>query len=286
MRIAILSDIHANLPALEAVLEDLKSQKPDAIYCLGDLVGYNVWPNQVIALIREHRIATIAGNHDLKVQLPTAPNAACSTEVSNEYAYKLIGDSERNYLQTLPRHIILEFKLKDITLKLAMVHGSLRSVNEYLIEELPEEYLEEMLQTNGVDILCCGHSHIPYHRVLFSQTNAEKTPRHIINAGSIGKPKDGDPRACYTILNLGLQEGSADSDYIKTDFIRVKYDIEKAAKAIEIAWVPPGAILTVLSGPPYVVSEPGACALAYPPIKASTSIIINILGKFFIVLLF
>lgn len=63
MKIALLSDIHANLPAFEAVLEDLEKQNPDAVYCLGDLVGYNVWPNQVIGLVRKHGIATIAGNH-------------------------------------------------------------------------------------------------------------------------------------------------------------------------------------------------------------------------------
>ena len=86
MRIALFLDIHANLPALEAVLEDLEKQKPDAIYCLGDLVGYNVWPNQVIGLIRKHGTATIAGNHDLEVAKIQGFQDACSTEKSSEYA--------------------------------------------------------------------------------------------------------------------------------------------------------------------------------------------------------
>ena len=79
MKIALLSDIHANLPALEAVLADIEKQKPDTFYCLGDFIGYNVWPNQVIGLIRENRIASIAGNHDLKVAKFLTKQDNCST---------------------------------------------------------------------------------------------------------------------------------------------------------------------------------------------------------------
>ncbi|MCF2442585.1 metallophosphatase family protein [Dyadobacter sp. CY345] len=238
MRIALLSDIHANLPAFEAVLEDLEKQKPDAVYCLGDLVGYNVWPNQVIGLIRSHGIATIAGNHDLKVAKILPSQDECSTEKSSEYAYKLVGNKEREYLLTLPRHLKLEFQLNDDSLNMLLVHGSPRSINEYLLEELPEDYMSEMLKEFKTDILCFGHSHKPYHRIINSGENGADHFHHLINTGSVGKPKDGDVRACYVILTIDASASTKTRYGIQVDFIRVKYDVEKAAQAVELSLLP------------------------------------------------
>src|SRR5882757_9904309 len=107
MTIALFSDIHANLPALEAFFNSVDTHKPDAVYCLGDLVGYHIWPNSVINAIRQRGIATIAGNHDAKVRkLSEADRTATS---GKNYAYSLIGADERNYLATLPAHIRVEF---------------------------------------------------------------------------------------------------------------------------------------------------------------------------------
>ncbi|MCF0054567.1 metallophosphoesterase [Dyadobacter sp. CY356] len=238
MRIALLSDIHANLPAFEAVLEDLEKQKPDAVYCLGDLVGYNVWPNQVISLIRNHRIATIAGNHDLKVAKIFPSQDSCSTEKSSDYAYKIVGNIEREYLLTLPRHLNLEFQLNDDSLNMLLVHGSPRSINEYLLEELPEEYMIEMLKEFNADILCFGHSHKPYHRIINSGENGNDHFHHLINTGSVGKPKDGDVRACYVMLTIDASASTKTTDNIQVEFIRVKYDVEKAARAVEMSLFP------------------------------------------------
>jgi len=238
MRIALLSDIHANLPAFEAVLEDLEKQKPDAIYCLGDLVGYNVWPNQVIGLIRSHGIATIAGNHDLKVAKILPSQDVCSTEKSSEYAYKLVGNKEREYLLTLPRHLKIEFQLNEDSLNTLLVHGSPRSINEYLLEELPEDYMIEMLREFKADILCFGHSHKPYHRIINSGKNGEDHFHHLINTGSVGKPKDGDARACYVILTIDPSSSTKNPDGVQIEFIRVKYDVEKAARAVELSLLP------------------------------------------------
>ena len=198
MKIALLSDIHANLPAFEAVLEDLEKQQPDAVYCLGDLVGYNLWPNQVIGLIRKHGIATIAGNHDLKVSKILPSEGDCSKEENSEYAYKLVGSKERDYLLTLPRHLKIEFQLNDQLLNILLVHGSPRSINEYLLLELPEQYMLELVKEFEADILCFGHSHKPYHRVINSGENAIDRFHHLINIGSVGKPKDGDARLLCT----------------------------------------------------------------------------------------
>lgn len=238
MKIALLSDIHANLPAFEAVLEDLKKQSPDAIYCLGDLVGYNVWPNQVIGLVRKHGIATIAGNHDLKVSKILSSEGDCSKNENSEYAYKLVGNKERDYLLTLPRHLRLEFQINDQHLNMLLVHGSPRSINEYLLQELPEDYMLELVREFKADILCFGHSHKPYHRIINSGKDGNDHFRHLINTGSVGKPKDGDARACYVLLTIDQSACFTSKDTVQVEFVRVKYDVEKAAQAVELSLLP------------------------------------------------
>lgn len=238
MRIALLSDIHANLPAFEAVLEDMEKQKPDAVYCLGDLVGYNVWPNQIIGLIRKHQIASIVGNHDLKVSKILPSGGECNTQQSSEYAYKLVGEKERDYLLTLPRLLKLEFALDNDSLDMLLVHGSPRSINEYLLEDLPEQYMIEMVREFKADILCFGHSHKPYHRIINSGENGSNHFHHLVNTGSVGKPKDGDARACYVIITIDQAAGINQQDTVKVEFVRVNYDIEKAAQAVELSLLP------------------------------------------------
>ncbi|WP_317171700.1 metallophosphoesterase family protein [Spirosoma profusum] len=119
MEIALFSDIHANLPALEAVLSDIDSRQPDAIYCLGDLVGYNVWPNEVIATIRKRGIPTIAGNYDFGIGR-ASDDCGCAYKeeqekangkVSISYTNAMVGEQKRIYFRTLPTHIRVEFEL-------------------------------------------------------------------------------------------------------------------------------------------------------------------------------
>lgn len=203
MTIALFSDIHANLPAFEAFLSNLDSRKPDAVYCLGDLIGYNVWPNEVIAEIRKRGIAVLAGNHDLKTK---------------GFAYELVLADNRLYLNTLPNYI----KLQHQNFNIILVHGSTRSIDEYVLENTDEEYVLEMMAEAQADVLCVGHSHLPYHRVVDN--------KHVINVGSLGKPKDGDPRGCYVLLTI--------SDEVEVEFVRFNYDVEKAAIAIEDSPLP------------------------------------------------
>ncbi|TWR25458.1 metallophosphoesterase family protein [Mucilaginibacter achroorhodeus] len=197
MRIALFSDVHANLPAFEALLASLDEQKPAVVYCLGDLIGYNIWPNEIIAEIRKRGIATLKGNHD---------------EKTKGYAYELVTADNRAYLDTLPAHIRLEYA----DFQILLVHGSPRKIDEYVLEEMPEYEVIQMMDAAKADILCVAHSHLPYHRNF--------SDKQVINTGSVGKPKDGDPRGGYVILNVGTD--------ITVDFIRFNYDIEKAANAI------------------------------------------------------
>ncbi|MGV3706485.1 MAG: metallophosphoesterase family protein [Arcticibacter sp.] len=228
MKIALFSDVHANLPAFKAMLEDLDGQAPDAVYCLGDLVGYNVWPNEVIAEIRRRGIATIAGNHDLKVEnLITTPESLI--EPGKKYAYHLIEQHHRDYLLTLPAHIKLAFKQGSEKLNIVMAHGSTRSVDEYTLFDTEEKQVLQMMEEANADLLFVGHSHKPYHRKLESSANVFK---HVINLGSVGKPKDGDPRACYVILTIDRSSSVLDPENIKVEFRRVAYDVDKATKGI------------------------------------------------------
>jgi putative phosphoesterase len=234
MKIALFSDIHANLPALEAMLKDLDTRAVDAVYCLGDLVGYNVWPNEVIAEIRKRNIATLAGNHDLKVKKLVTTEHSLS-EPGKNYAYHLIDTDGRKYLATLPAHIRLEFKLNNDALNVVLAHGSTRSVNEYVLEDTDETYVLEMMDEAKADILCVGHSHKPYHRILKADDSNYK---HVINLGSVGKPKDGNPDGCYVILTLSETSSITDPGSIQLEFIRVAYDVERAAQAVEDSPLP------------------------------------------------
>ncbi|TRW21048.1 metallophosphoesterase family protein [Flavobacterium zepuense] len=213
MKIALFSDVHANHPAFEAFLSDLDREKLDAVYCLGDLIGYNIWPNEVIAEVRRRGIATLAGNHDLR---------------TNEYAYELVAPDNRAFLSTLPAHIKLEYRLHDQNITIVMAHGSTRSINEYVLEELDENYILEMMREAKADVLCVGHSHKPYHRVL---RDADKV-KHVINIGSVGKPKDGNPHGCYVLLSIDEDCGLSDPQAVHVEFRRVPYDVEKAMQAI------------------------------------------------------
>ena len=176
MKIALFSDIHSNLPALEAFFDNLDQQSPDAVYCLGDLVGYNIWANEVINAIRKRNIPTI--------------------------------------------------------------HGSPRKINEYLFEDREVKSTIRMLEQANADILCFGHTHQPYHRILNSGIDGENYFRHLINLGSVGKPKDGDPRGCYVLLEIDEKSSVLNAQSIKVEFIRFKYDVEKAAKAVENSPLP------------------------------------------------
>jgi len=238
--LAIFGDIHANLPALEAVLGDMDARGLHSRYCLGDLVGYGVWPNEVCALLQAAGTPTIMGNYDLGVGNDSADCGCAYRDAASEALGKRsiawsnahTTDSNKAYLRALPAAIPLQVG----DLPVCLVHGSPRRVNEYLYADRPDRSLERLLDDAQADVLVCGHTHIPYHRVLPSG-------RHVINAGSVGKPKDGDPRACYVTLDaLGRD--------LQVAFIRVPYDIDRAVAAIEAGAMPHeyAAMLRTASG--------------------------------------
>jgi predicted phosphodiesterase len=243
MKIAFFSDIHANLPALEACLVDMENRKPDASYCLGDLVGYNIWPNEVINEIRRRGIPTLAGNYDFGIGRAT-DDCGCAYKtdqdksngaVSIAYTNQVVKADERHYLRALPSHIRLEYQLNEEKFNVLMVHGSPRKINEYLFVDREEKSLLRILEQAEAHIMLFGHTHKPYHRILKDENGQF---RHAINIGSVGKPKDGDIRGCYVMMTLDESFSLAVADTVKVEFIRFEYDVEKAAKAVEESSLP------------------------------------------------
>lgn len=247
MKLAFISDIHANLPALEAVLAGIDRRRADAVYCLGDLVGYNVWPNEVVNVLRERRIPTIAGNYDEGVGLDS-DDCGCAYQTAEDeergvesisYTNGVIGDEERTCLRSLPRHLRLTFQAgrqNDAKpLHVLLVHGSPRRINEYLFEDRPDASFLRMMKAEDCDVMCFGHTHKPYHRVIEDEESRWGS-RHAVNTGSVGKPKDGDPRAGYVLLDIDPER----AEPLDVEFVRVEYDVERAAKAVEDSPLPDG----------------------------------------------
>ncbi len=257
MTLAFFSDVHANLPALEAVLEDLDRRRPDAVYCLGDLVGYAPWPNEVVAAVRTRGIPTIAGNYDEGVGL-ASDDCGCAYKTDEDrargaesiaFTNAAVSEETRAYLRGLPRHLRLTYQAPRqpdaLPLDVLMVHGSPRRINEYLFEDRPEKSFLRLMEEAGADVLLFGHTHKPFHRVLAyepesssAQAQGQTRYRHAINIGSVGKPKDGDPRACYALLHLDDGASPASPDRIRVEFVRVAYDVERAARAVEASPLP------------------------------------------------
>jgi putative phosphoesterase len=236
MRVAIFSDVHANLHALEAVWADIEAQKPDKVYCLGDLVGYGAFPNEVVEFIRDHAIPTVMGNYDEGVGFDLHDCGCVYRDPLKDklgkqsllWSRQNTSEANKEILRSLPMQIRLEERKP----RLLLVHGSPRKMNEYLYEDRPLATFQRIEKIAGTDILLFGHTHLPYKK----QVNGTL----FVNTGSVGKPKDGDPRAGYVMLTL--------DHGVKVDFRRVEYAVETAAEAIRSSALPPYFAELIVSG--------------------------------------
>lgn len=243
MRLAIISDIHANLPAFEEVLNALDAQQVNAIYCLGDLVNQNIWNNEVVELIRKRKIPTVKGNHDEGIGdgkhfFPfsyTFPEAKQWGKEAIAYTLSHITDDNRQFLSTLPVRFRLKITGKgdDKPFYIVMTHGSPKGINERMYHFSPKEEFAELLKQADTDMLIMGNTHAPYHHIIPVEENGVIINKHVINPGSVSRPKDGDWRSCYAIITFKATTSLHENpDAIKVDFYRIKYDLEKAVKAI------------------------------------------------------
>lgn len=236
MRYALISDIHANLPALRAVLGDIASGPGvDATYHLGDLVGYAPWPNEAVAAIRAAGIAGVCGNYDSTVAAG-APHCGCRYEdpvqeaQSHEsYAWTrahVAGDT-RAFLAALPFRMDLRPGGGHAPgPAVILVHGTPTLNTLYWTEERSDDFCWKMAAHAGArpgDVLCFGHTHRPWTRVVDGI--------RFVNTGSVGRPKDGDWRAGYVLLEV---DGAASTAH----FVRVEYDVGEAMAAIVASDLP------------------------------------------------
>ncbi len=230
MRYALLSDIHANLPALEAVLEDVRTRRGvDAIYHLGDLVGYAPWPNEVVALLTRAGIPGVAGNYDSTVATDYK-HCGCRYEdpvqeaLSHEsYAWTRahVSAETKRALGALPFRIdLLPLGGHQAGPRLVLVHAAPTLNTLYWSADRPDEFCLDMAARAGLkrgDAIAFGHTHVPWHRELEGM--------HFVNTGSVGRPKDGDWRAGYVLLDIG-------TGTVRVEIVRVAYDVERAARSI------------------------------------------------------
>jgi putative phosphoesterase len=205
MSIAVITDPHANLPALEASLERIDELAAEAVYCGGDLVGYGPHPNEVCALIARHGIPAIYGNYDYAIARDLEDCAYLDQhdreigQLSVDWTLAHTNEQSKAFLHDLPFDLRFELAGKRVRL----VHGSPRKVNEYLFEDKPARTFERIAALADCDVLVFGHTHRPwvheYGGVLF------------VNCGSVGKPKDGDPRASFALLTLPVAPSTSRS---------------------------------------------------------------------------
>lgn len=225
MRISVIADIHSNIFALNEVLLDIDTRNTDLVVCLGDLVGYATYPNEVIDTIRENGIITIKGNYDEAVgeELMVCgcdypdPRDMENAGISLNWTIDETREDNKEFLKSLPMEVDMDFGGR----KVKFVHGSPRRINEYLKENSKEA--EEVMADLAGDILVCGHTHKPYCRKYGSKL--------LVNAGSVGKPKTGRPKAGYVIIDFSNEK-------IEVEIHEVDYEYEKAASSIEEAGLP------------------------------------------------
>jgi putative phosphoesterase len=225
--VAVITDIHANWPALEATLERIDALGIERVYCGGDLVGYGPHPNGVCRLIEQHGVPTIYGNYDYAIARDLE-DCGCAYgdqhdrelgQRSVEWTLAHTDQHSKDWMRELP--FDLRFEVGETSVHL--VHGSPRKVNEYLFEDKPASLYERLAAAEEGDALVFGHTHKPWVRefggVLF------------VNCGSVGKPKDGDPRAAFAILRRA-------DDGVDVTIERVPYDAESVAREVAAAGLP------------------------------------------------
>ena len=232
MRIALLSDIHGNLPAFEAVLADVDSQSPDELWCLGDLVGYGAQPDGCVALVRERCNLSLAGNHDLVVtgEIPIA-DFSSSAAAAARWTGENIADETMAYLKGLAP--------ADPDREPALFHASPRDpVWEYVLSSWQADECFDLMEGR---VGAVGHSHVALwfgrdESGKLSGSTAEagceqdlSAGRWLVNPGGVGQPRDGDPRASWLLLDTGGWTAT---------WHRVEYPIDEAARAIEEAGLP------------------------------------------------
>lgn len=216
----LIADIHANSPALLAVLRD--AGQVEMILHVGDLVDYNPFPSDVISIVKESGITSVMGNHDRDSAQNRPYGYNPIAEASCHWTYQKLTIQERRYLLSLPEKSEVEIS----GLRIFFCHGSPRSfLDEYIYPETSDQLFESFLEETSSDLVILGHTHIPFMKKLGDS-------KYVLNPGSAGQPRDRNPMASYMILDiLGKNEFSISHR-------RVRYDIDKVYNSIIASGLP------------------------------------------------
>jgi predicted phosphodiesterase len=231
MQIAVFSDVHGNLPALEAVLNDIERKGIDQKFCLGDLVDFAPWGNEVIERIREENILCLLGNHDERIafDIPVIPLSKHSEEETNarfiaiDHSKKHITKENKSFLEGLPFHLKLNYKVGKRHWSIQLVHSSLENNDTYLYESEDDQAFIDLLNDSQSDIIIMGHTHLSFKKIFDG--------KWAVNSGSVGRSKEENRLASYVVLTL-------DEDKITPEIIQLEYPVEDAAKKIEASGIP------------------------------------------------
>ena len=210
MLVGVISDIHANLVALREVLSDMPDV--DGLVCAGDVVGYNPWPAECVDAMRERDVPTVMGNHDRSVVAETGYPGNRMADAGVRYALEALDDDQRAWLRSLPE------ERRPFDGRMKVVHGHPEDPNRYTY---PALFSESMLEEE--DVLVMGHTHVQAHEVYDEGV--------VMNPGSVGQPRDEDPRAAYAVVDL---------DALTVEERRVEYDVEAVVEAVRDAGLPEG----------------------------------------------
>lgn len=231
IQFAVISDIHGNIVALEEVLADIDRRGISKVYCLGDLVDFAPWSNEVVDLMREKGIPCLLGNHDERIAFdqPVTP-LKHHDEVETENRLLAINHSKAHirpdnkaWLGGLPYNIELQYRFDGVYKNILLVHASLESNDEYVYQDDAVAKVLPVLKERKVDALVMGHTHLSYVERLEGVT--------MVNCGSVGRSREADRMATYSILTI-MDKG------VEAEIVKLHYPIQKVANAIYESDIP------------------------------------------------
>jgi putative phosphoesterase len=237
MRIAIIGDVHANLPALRAVLDDVARIGADALYCVGDVVGRGPHPNEVVDELRRLEIPTVQGNWDEAVGMDREQTGAnwASWEAEGEgnasmrWTAETMTDENRAWLRQLPVSIRMTVAGRSIYL----FHGSPLKATEYLWADRPSRVFARIASDEADDLFCFGHTHEAWHRVVGQA--------HFVATGSVGCGTEGDARARYAVVYVGEPDIAVGFRSVDYDHVSVVRDMAAISRSIDLLREPPAS---------------------------------------------
>lgn len=237
MRIAIIGDVHANLPALRAVLDDAVRIECEAVFCVGDVVGRGPHPNEVIEELRRFEIPTVQGNWDEAVGMDRGTSgslwASADDESSGfgslEWTARSVSEENRMWLRHLPVTLRADLEGRSAL----FFHGSPLKQTEYLWSDRPSRYFARIASDEADDLFCFGHTHESFHRLVGQS--------HFVAAGSVGCGTEGDARARYAVVYIGQPDIAVGFRSVEYDNAAVVRDMQTAGMSVDLIRVPPVA---------------------------------------------